>query len=193
MSLHRAEPAPPREIRDPRTMRALAHPLRLRLLEYVAREGTLTATRAAELTGESTGSCSFHLRQLAKYGFVEEAGGIGRLRPWRIKELDTRWSSTPGDVESATAADALTEQLLGRDLAALDAYLRRRADEPPEWQEAGLLNTSLLYLTPPELEELGEHVMRFVRNRLERTVDPSARPSGARPVRFTSFAAPLEP
>ena len=175
-------------------MRALAHPLRLQLLEHVAREGTLTATRAGELTGESTASCSFHLRQLAKYGFVEEAGGgTGRLRPWRIKELDTRWSSRPGDVRSAAAADALTQHLLDRDLAALDAYLRRKAAEPPEWQDAGLLNTSLLYLTPDELQKLGEQVMDFVRDRLERTVDPAARPPDARPVRFTSFAAPLEP
>ena len=62
---------PVRDIADARSMRALAHPLRLRLLEYLALRGPLTATQCAELVGESPASCSFHLRQLAKYGFVE--------------------------------------------------------------------------------------------------------------------------
>ena len=64
---------------DPRALRALAHPLRLSLLGMLRTEGPLTATRAGELLGESSASCSFHLRQLAKYGLVEEAGG-GRGR-----------------------------------------------------------------------------------------------------------------
>src|ERR1051326_5509959 len=73
-----------RELRDPQAFRALAHPLRLTLIELLTREGSLTATEAAELTGESPASCSFHFRQLAKYGFVEDAGGgHGRERPWR--------------------------------------------------------------------------------------------------------------
>ena len=73
-----------REITDPKAMRALAHPLRLTLLEQLGRAGTLTATQAAEIVGESPANCSFHLRTLAKYGFVEEAAtGQGRERPWR--------------------------------------------------------------------------------------------------------------
>jgi hypothetical protein len=190
MSLESREP---RHIRDPRTMRALAHPLRLQLLELAAREGSLTSTRAAELTGESTASCSFHLRQLAKYGFLEDAGGgKGRERPWRVAQVDTRWSETPGDPVGAAAADALTGELLGRDLAELDRYRRTRREHPPEWQDAGLLNTSLLFLSPAELEELLEHQMIFVRARLDRTYDPAARPADARPVRFVSFAVPVD-
>ena len=56
-------------------MRALAHPVRLALLEVLADEGRLTATEAGERIGESPANASFHLRQLAKYGFVEEAEG----------------------------------------------------------------------------------------------------------------------
>src|SRR4051794_27883368 len=67
-----------REVRDPRALRALAHPVRLELLERLT-DGPLTATQAASIVGESQASCSFHLRQLAKYGFVELAGdGAGR-------------------------------------------------------------------------------------------------------------------
>jgi hypothetical protein len=182
----------PRELRDPRAMRALAHPLRLKLLELVAREGTLTSTRASELTGESTGSCSFHLRQLAKYGFVEEApGGRGRERPWRAARLDSRWLSVQSDAESSAAADELSAQLMERDLAALEAYLRQRHGYPPEWQEAGLMSTSMLFLTAEELQEFADEYMALVRRRLDRTADPGLRPEGARAVRAVVFAVPL--
>lgn len=71
--------------RDARTLRALAHPLRLRLLAVAASEGTITTTSASERTGESSGNCSFHLRLLAKYGFLESARGRDqRERPWRL-------------------------------------------------------------------------------------------------------------
>ena len=77
----------PRELTDPKAMRALAHPVRLALLEAFADTETLTATEAGERVGESPANASFHLRQLAKYGFVEEAeGGTGRRRPWKLKQ-----------------------------------------------------------------------------------------------------------
>ena len=67
-------------------MRALAHPVRLALLEALTDAGQLTATEAGERVGESPANTSFHLRQLAKYGFVEEAeGGTGRRRPWKLR------------------------------------------------------------------------------------------------------------
>lgn len=173
-------------------MRALAHPLRLELLELLAREGSLTSTRAAELTGESTGSCSFHLRQLAKYGFIEEAeGGRGRERPWRPARLDTSWSSVHDDTEGRAAADALSAQLIRRDLDALDEYLRRRREYPLEWQDAGLMTTSLLFLTAEEFETLGAGLLAVLDPYLKRTIDPGSRPEGAQPVRLATLAAPL--
>jgi len=66
----------PRELTDPKVMRALTHPVRLALLEVLATEGPLTATEAGELIGESPTTCSFHFRQLKKYGFIEEAGTV---------------------------------------------------------------------------------------------------------------------
>ena len=97
-----------RELTDPRTMRALAHPVRLALLEALIHHGQLTATEAAEHVGESPSNCSFHLRQLAKYGFVEEAeGGAGRRRPWRAVTIGTRFTDVHEDTETALAAGAL--------------------------------------------------------------------------------------
>jgi hypothetical protein len=173
-------------------MRALAHPLRLRLLELATREGTLTSTRAAALTGESTGSCSFHLRQLAKYGFLEEADGRrGRERPWRPLHHDLHWSDVQPDDDAAAAAGALTEALLDRDLASLYRYVRGRAAEPVEWREAMLMSTSHLYLTAPELEQFGRDYLALVHRYLDRTADPSRRPEGARAVRGLAVAFPL--
>src|SRR6185437_9949446 len=72
------------DLTDPKAMRALAHPLRWALLEALGHAGTLTATQASDMLGESPANCAFHLRTLARYGFVEEAGGgKGRERPWR--------------------------------------------------------------------------------------------------------------
>src|SRR3954452_7548751 len=83
----------PRELTDPKAMRALAHPIRLQLLEELADAGQLTATEAAERLGESPSNVSFHLRQLAKYGYVVEAeGGTGRRRPWKLKSMGMRWT-----------------------------------------------------------------------------------------------------
>src|ERR1700686_3735301 len=82
-----------RDVNDPKTLRALTHPVRLALLEALALEGPLTATAAGELIGESPTTCSFHFRQLAKYGFVEEAdAGPGRNRPWKIINVGMRFS-----------------------------------------------------------------------------------------------------
>src|SRR5215217_7648436 len=98
----------PRELTDPKAMRALAHPVRLALLEALADAGTLTATEAGERVGKSPANASLHLRQLAKYGYVVEAeGGTGRKRPWKLKNLGMRRTDVHEDAELAAAARAL--------------------------------------------------------------------------------------
>jgi hypothetical protein len=174
-------------------MRALAHPLRLRLLTLLTREGTLTSTRAAELTGESTGSCSFHLRQLAKYGFVEPvAGGRGRARPWRPVAADLRWSSVQPDAEGEAAATELVRQMVHRDLADLQGHLARGGSERPEWREAALLSSGLMFLTREELAQFGEEYIALVNRHSDRVDNPGVRPPGSRPVRSFAFAVPLD-
>src|SRR5579863_6253057 len=89
---------------DPRALRGYAHPVRMKLVGLLRTEGPLTATQAAELLGESSGTCSFHLRQLAKYGLVEEAaGGTGREKPWRATAQRTRVPVSTDDPEVAAA------------------------------------------------------------------------------------------
>ena len=97
-----------RKITDVRTMRALAHPVRIALLEVLTLGGAMTATEAGERIGETPTTCSFHLRQRAKYGLVEEAGGgKGRARPWRVTSIGYSLNSVHDDPEAEIASNAV--------------------------------------------------------------------------------------
>ena len=78
------------------------------LLEAMRRDGEITATRAAELLGESPGNMSWHLQTLAKYGFVEDTGqGRGRSRPWRVVSGSLSLETGMTDPDVAAAGEAL--------------------------------------------------------------------------------------
>src|SRR3954466_8129577 len=101
------------ELTDPRALRAVAHPIRLELIGLLRRSGPLTATEAAARIGESPASCSFHLRQLAKYGLVEEAGGgRGRQRPWRATAPLTSWPPAGDDDDDRQEATAMLSRVV---------------------------------------------------------------------------------
>jgi DNA-binding transcriptional ArsR family regulator len=128
---------------DPTTLRALAHPVRLKLLEVLTGQGPLTATEAAERVGDSPSNCSWHLRQLARHGFVTEAeeGGTGRRRPWRIVPVPYAWSSDEGSPEFLAVSRELGDLMPHRTLERLRAYRGRAHAEPPEWREAAETTT----------------------------------------------------
>ena len=126
-----------REVSDARTFRALGHPVRLALLETLAIQGPLTATEAAERIGESPTTCSFHFRQLARYGFVEEAGGgKGRARPWRLSTIGMQSANVHDDPETEIAAAAFAGLMRERQLERYRTWLDTRASYPREWREA---------------------------------------------------------
>jgi predicted ArsR family transcriptional regulator len=178
---------------DPRALRALAHPMRLSLLGLLRTEGPLTATRAGELLGESSASCSFHLRQLAKYGLVEEAGGgRGRERPWRATAMFTDVPTVTDSPELDAASGLFRSLVAERYYEHMMGWLEARADEPAEWQQAALMSDVLLYLTPAELAELGERVDRLLDRYLDRMTRPELRPPGARLVSYIQFGAPAQ-
>jgi hypothetical protein len=178
------------ELTDPRALRAYAHPTRMTLAGLLRREGPLTATRAAELTGESVASCSYHLRILAKYGLVEEADpdGPGREKPWRATAQYTNWPGYSEDPAVAEAADALTLAIVENHFARLTRALEARRQLPKEWQEAERFSDITLYLTPRELVELGERMDALVAQYADRGADPSLRPEGSRRVPYIQIA-----
>src|SRR5690349_7657239 len=95
-------------LNDPLALRAYAHPLRLALVGLLRREGPLTATQAAARLGDNVPNCSFHLRQLAKYGLVERAEGAdAREKPWRATAVATQWGGAQEDPEMRAAVDHL--------------------------------------------------------------------------------------
>ncbi|HXP56580.1 MAG TPA: helix-turn-helix domain-containing protein [Streptosporangiaceae bacterium] len=179
------------KLTDPRALRALAHPLRLSLVGLLRREGPMTATRAGELLGESSGSCSFHLRQLAKYGLVEEAGGgRGRERPWRATAMFTNWPDVAVEPDQQAASGLLYSVLAERYFEQLMRWLERKPDEPQEWQRAAQFGDTMLYLTADELLGLAEKEQALLEPYLDRLTDPGARPPGARTVSYLHLAFP---
>ena len=178
---------------DPRALRAYAHPVRMALVGLLRTEGPLTATRAAEMLGESSGTCSFHLRQLAKYGLVEEAGGgIGREKPWRATAMSTSWETAPGNPELAAATGLLKTMIAERYFEQLTRWLDRSEQEPRQWQEAALFGDRFAYLTAAELTEVGEQVRNLLDPYADRVADPSLRPDGARRISYLQLAFPTD-
>ena len=178
---------------DPRALRALAHPLRLSLLGLLRTEGPLTATQAGKSLGESSASCSFHLRQLAKYGLAEEAGGgRGRERPWRATAMLTDVPAVAESPELAAASGLFRSIVAERYYDAMMSWLEAQPGEPEEWQQAALFGDLFVYLTAAELAELGQQVDRLLYRYIDRTTRPELRPPGARLVSYIHMAAPYQ-
>lgn len=178
------------QLTDPLALRAYAHPTRMALVGALRREGPFTATRAAELTGESVASCSYHLRMLAKYGLVEEAdpGGRGREKPWRATAEFTDWPGYSDDPAVAAAAEALTAAVAENYFHRMAKALETRSALPREWQEAERFTDTTLYLTPGELTALGERIDALIASYADRGSDPARRPEGARRVPYLQIA-----
>src|SRR5881227_2355253 len=158
-----------KRLTDPKALRALAHPIRLELVGLLRRQGPLTATKAAALLGESSGSTSFHLRQLAKYGLVEEAGGgRGKERPWRATTMFTGWPEVTETPELSAASGLLRGVIAERYFEQLMRWLDDREAEPEAWQEAAHFGDTLLWLTAEELRELGREEEALMDRYLER-------------------------
>jgi DNA-binding transcriptional ArsR family regulator len=181
-----------KQLTDPKALRALAHPIRLKLLSQLRIRGQLTATQAGELLGESSASCSFHLRQLAKYGLVEETGGgQGRERPWRATTMFTSVPDYAEDPKVDAAAGLLRGVIADQYIADLMRWMEARPDEPEEWQQAAELGDTLVYLTAGELADLIERARGLLDPYLDRQAKPELRPPGARLVSYLHIAHPV--
>ncbi|HUA44657.1 MAG TPA: helix-turn-helix domain-containing protein [Solirubrobacteraceae bacterium] len=180
-------------ITDARAMRALAHPLRVSLLEAMRRDGEITATRAAELLDESPGNMSWHLQTLAKYGFVEETGeGRGRSRPWRLTSESRSFETHMTDPEVAAAGEALERTFIDRRTEQLREWWSRRLTYPVKWRRAAFMTDSVSYMTAAELAET-MHEVRAIYTRYADRADKRNRPAGALPVRLYAHGHPLPP
>ena len=183
---------------DPKAIRALAHPVRWALLEALGQAGTLTATQASEMLGESPANCAFHLRTLAKYGFVEEAGGgKGRERPWRQTYDRVSWRSRVDDPQASQAAEALDQVWLDRSMSRAQHSLTSATRWPKGLENALGATTTRLYVTAEEADQLYTEIHQaFQRllgpqNRFRDRRDPKLRPADALPVEFVLMGYPV--
>jgi DNA-binding transcriptional ArsR family regulator len=177
---------------DPRALRAVAHPTRLKLLGELRRLGPLTATQAGERIGESPAACSFHLRLLAKYNLVEEAGGgRGRARPWRATAMGHEWSARGPGGEPDEASDMLSRVVLERWFEESLGWVERRREETEEWSEAAIFEDRQIYLTTAELEDLSRRVGELLEPYARRVTDPESRPADARAAMYIQLGFPI--
>jgi len=136
------------------TLKGIAHPLRVRLLDLLREAGPSTATRLAERTGQSSGATSYHLRQLAAYGFVvEEARGPGRERWWRAAHRGTTLDSDDAR-ESPAEAEAYMRAVAAEYADRVDRWLSEVPTMPREWDDGMALNSYQLCLTTVEAARL---------------------------------------
>jgi hypothetical protein len=182
---------------DPRALRALAHPLRWQLMDLIGSETTATATRCAEVLGESVASCSYHLGILGKYGYIELVPGqTGKEKPWRLVSRQQILDPSDLDTEGALAAEAAAGAFLDHELARIKQRLSRISLEPEPWRAASLLIGNTTWMTAEELHGITDQLKQLVSTHEERAADPTARPPGAREVRLlavTSVAPPVTP
>jgi len=166
--------------------------VRIALLETLSIYGPMTATEAGEHIGESPTTCSFHLRQLARYGFVEEAGGgRGRARPWKMTSIGMSIPHSE-DAETEIAAAALGRLFRQRQLARYRTWLERRSTYPERWRAAVGDSELVVWVTVEELEALNRELLELFLSRYRgRLTDPATRPQGALPVELLMFSYPI--
>jgi DNA-binding transcriptional ArsR family regulator len=165
-----------RQVQDAHVLRGMTHPLRLRLLGALRKDGPATASELARRFGESSGLTSYHLRQLARFGFVEEAAerNHGREKHWRSVDEGTEWSIDTDDAGLLEATSALGRQLVPE----YARWLLRWYAETPVWDRRWRAAAEGLdlwcELTPDELRALSDEV----REVLERYADRRTRRDG---------------
>jgi DNA-binding transcriptional ArsR family regulator len=182
-----------RKLTDARELRALAHPVRFSLIEALGVNESLTATQASKIVGGSPTSVAYHLRTLAKYGYVVEVeGGTGRERPWRLGTLGYEFSEDDQNAEAAAAAGALSRQLFKRWLARHEQYTRHRDRWPKKVREAAGSSNTILFGTPEEVDELQEAFLALTRKYIDRIKNPDLRPEGWLVFEMQLFTHPVD-
>ncbi|RCG13991.1 ArsR family transcriptional regulator [Streptomyces diacarni] len=181
------------------------HEVRTALLELLAEVGAVTATEAAGRLGYSSGLCSFHLRQLARHGRIEDAPHTGgRARPWRLRRQPQPADTSPAEPGASPAGSGASSGEFGAPPAEFGALARGLEDEswqrwlaqrdraPDAWRREEAFS-AVAYLTPEEMTRVADAVRRALAPYQDREQRPLARPDGARPVALITRLFPLLP
>ncbi|MER7334603.1 MULTISPECIES: helix-turn-helix domain-containing protein [unclassified Micromonospora] len=178
------------ELTAPQALRALAHPVRLALLDRLQRHGPATATQLAPYVGATPSVVSWHLRHLASFGLVTDWDGATskRERWWQAAGKGFRFTM-PDDAEGQDAARQLRAEMFARSAEApLQWSLRDEPRLSPEWRAlAGMADTQFV-VTEDELRQLEEKIEALLAPYVRRKGGQS--PDGARVVRMLRYLLP---
>jgi DNA-binding transcriptional ArsR family regulator len=181
---------------DATSLKALAHPLRIDLLERLRRLGPATATQLAAEMGETSGATSYHLRQLARHGFVEEdeERGTRRERWWRpvphaISIAGFRFRQQG---ETRAAAEFLMREVSQRRLRRLEQWYARSGEWSEEWRDSSEDSDLRLRITLDQFKELTAELWTLV-NRYPPALGTEERPGTTLvEVQFAAFPDPQQ-
>jgi hypothetical protein len=175
-----------RRLSDAPSLQALTHPTRLAIIEAIGLAGTLTATQASAVVGESPTACAYHMRTLARLGFLAEAGGgHGPERPWRL--ASTGHTIAAGDDAAAqTAGRALTAALIERFTGRIRSFQLIRHRQSQAVQDATGVLQSVVFATPAEMAALRADLLELMGRHADRA-DPARRPAGSVAFEVVSF------
>ena len=178
---------------DPKALRALAHPLRWQLIDLLGSKGSATATRCAEVLGESVASCSYHLGILAKYGYiVRVAGAQWREKPWKLARQDLGISASGDDQEQAAASRAAAAAFVDHEMTRLKDAIRGSAGELAEWQGTQKVMAATARLTAAEVRQAITEISQVLARYGDRAT-ASGPPGTAREVRLLAAISPVPP
>lgn len=179
-----------RRLRDPREIRALAHPARMAIIDALASGDELTATECSELTGLSPSATAYHLKLLERYGFAEPAPARrdGRDRPWRATDRRTSFDLDASTPAGAAATVAVGLAFFDSSRAVAEAFVATEREEPEEWRDVVSLANADLWLTPDETRAVAAALAAVVEPYRNRARDD--RPGGARRVRIMNVVSP---
>jgi DNA-binding transcriptional ArsR family regulator len=168
-----------KKLDHPRTLRALAHPLRLRLLGALRTDGPATVTTLAAAVDEAIPLVSYHLRQLAEHGFIEQAPDLAKDRRetwWKASHEFTSWSMTDflDTPERLDAVGVLQREILRRHVARIEQFFGHAQNWDEEWLAASEMSDVRLNLTPAELTAMKTELWEVVERWRERKPSPGA-------------------
>ncbi|MEV6342449.1 helix-turn-helix domain-containing protein [Actinoplanes sp. NPDC051851] len=164
------------ELKDEAALRAVAHPLRRRLLDTLRVDGPSMPSALAKVTGQAVANVSHHLRVLADAGLIEEAPELARNRKehwWRMSDPRISWSAADFSPEAADAAAAIGLQ---RQLDLINTWLGSPASRAEPWGPSAFTTDVWLRLTPAELAELGDEINALISRYRGRPDTPDREP-----------------
>ncbi|MEV1169905.1 helix-turn-helix domain-containing protein [Nonomuraea sp. NPDC049784] len=179
---------------DAKGLRALAHPVRVQLVDLLRRHGPSTATRLAERLGVNSGTASYHLRRLGTAGFVEEdtERGNARERWWRSIHHITRLSDDELAEREPEAVLAYMQSIAALYNLRTQRTLNELQTMPGQWRRVLDLSSITLRLTPEEGQRLREELEEVI-SRYRRDMPGEAAPEGAERVSLITQLLPELP